>query len=106
AMRGVRRDGDDLVIGPMTTHAQVAGDPLVAAHAGLLGKVAGKIADPQVRNRGTIGGAVVHADPAGDMGTALLATDARLTIAGAQGTRTVPAAEFFVDFFTTAVDED
>lgn len=106
ALRGVRRDGDQLVIGAMTTHAEVATDPLIAAHAGLVSKVAGTIADPQVRNRGTIGGAVVHADPAGDMGGALLASDAQMTIAGPTGTRTVPAAEFFVDFFTTAVDED
>ena len=106
AMRGVRRDGEHLVIGPMTTHAQVANDPLVTAHASLLSQTAEQIADPQVRNRGTIGGAVVHADPAGDMGTALLAMDAQFTIAGPGGTRTETAADFFVDYFTTAVDED
>jgi len=106
ALRGVRREGEHLVIGAMTTHAEVATDPLLSAHAGLLSKVAATIADPQVRNRGTIGGAVVHADPAGDMGGALLAADAQMTIAGPSGTRTVAAADFFVDFFTTAVDED
>lgn len=104
-LRGVRRDGEHVVIGPMTTHAEIATDPLIAAHAALLGQVAGSISDPQVRQRGTIGGAVVHADPAGDMGAALLTTDAQLTITGPHGTRTVPAAEFFVDYFTTAVQE-
>lgn len=105
-MHGVRMEGEEVVIGAMTTHAEVADDPLIAQRVSLLSKAAATIADPQVRHRGTIGGAVVHADPAGDMPAALLAADAQFTVVGASGTRTVPAREFFVDFFTTAVDED
>ena len=64
------------------------------------------VADPQVRHRGTFGGALVHADPAGDLPAPALALDAELVIAGPGGRRTVPAADFFQDFFTTAVRED
>lgn len=106
AMHGVRLEDDQVVIGAMTTHDQVATDPLIGEHVPLLSKAAGTIADPQVRHRGTIGGAVVHADPAGDMPAALLAADAEFTVIGAEGARTVPATDFFVDFFTTDVDED
>ncbi|WGW12867.1 xanthine dehydrogenase family protein subunit M [Saxibacter everestensis] len=105
-MRGVRMDGDRLVIGAMTEHHEVASHPLVAAHAGVLADAAASVADPQVRHRGTIGGALVHADPAGDYPAPALALDAELVITGATGTRTVPAAEFFEDYFTTAVGDD
>ncbi|MPV49643.1 MULTISPECIES: xanthine dehydrogenase family protein subunit M [unclassified Pseudactinotalea] len=105
-LRGIRVEDDRLVIGPMTRHHDIATDPLVAAHAGLLARAAGTVADPQVRHRGTIGGAIVHADPAGDMSACLLALEAELTITGPAGPRTVSAADFFVDYFTTAVGED
>lgn len=105
-MHGVRLEGQEVVIGAMTTHHEVSRDPILAQRATLVSQAAATIADPQVRHRGTIGGAVVHADPAGDMPAALLAADAQFTIAGPTGTRTVPARDFFVDFFTTDVDED
>lgn len=105
-LRGVRQDGDAIVIGAMTRHAEVATNPVITAHAPLLARAAGEIADPQVRHRGTIGGAVVHADPASDMPATLSALEAEMTVVGASGERTVPAAEFFVDFFTTVVEED
>lgn len=105
-LHGIRDDGDALVIGAMTTHDAVAGDPLVAEHAALLARAAETIADPQVRHRGTFGGALVHADPAGDLPAPALALDASFRIVGPGGERTVPAAEFFVDLFTTAVGED
>ena len=73
---------------------------------GVLAKTAQTVADPQVRHRGTLGGALVHADPAGDLPAPILALDAELVIAGAGGERTVSAADFFVDLFTTAVGED
>ncbi len=103
---GARLDGDTLAVGAMTTHAEVAKDPLVIEHAPLLAKAAAVVADPQVRHRGTLGGAVAHADPAGDIGHALLAMDATMVIAGPNGERTVPAEEFFVDVFTTDLEED
>jgi aerobic carbon-monoxide dehydrogenase medium subunit len=102
-LRGVREDGDSLVIGSMTTHYDVQRDPLIAEHASLLRVVVDTIADPQVRHRGTFGGALAHADPASDLPAPALALDAEMVIRGMDGTRTVPAAEFFTDFFTTAL---
>ncbi|MGN6250434.1 MAG: FAD binding domain-containing protein [Marmoricola sp.] len=104
-LRGVREDGDALVIGAMTTHTEVGTNALVAEHALLLTKALEHLADAQVRHRGTFGGALVHADPAGDLGAPALALDAEFVIAGAGGTRTVAAADFFTDVFTTAVGE-
>ncbi|TAM71037.1 MAG: xanthine dehydrogenase family protein subunit M [Microbacteriaceae bacterium] len=106
ALRGVSEDGDALVIGAMTAHHEVAHDPLVARYAGLIAKATQTVADPQIRHRGTFGGALVHADPAGDLPAPALAMDAEFVIAGPGGTRTVAAADFFEDLFTTAVGED
>jgi carbon-monoxide dehydrogenase medium subunit len=103
ALRGVREDGDFLVIGAMTTHYEVQRDPLVHEHATLLALATDTVADPQVRHRGTFGGALAHADPAGDLLAPTLALDAEMVVRGMDGTRTVPAAEFFSDFFTTAL---
>lgn len=106
-LRGVREEGDALVIGAMTTHSAVASDPLVAQHAALIGKAVATVADAQVRNRGTFGGALAHADPAGDVGAPALALGAQFVIAGQGGaTRTVDAADFFVDLFETSIAED
>ena len=105
SLRGVRDDGDAIVVGAMTTHSDVYHDPLVREHALLVTKAVEQLADPQVRHRGTFGGALAHADPAGDLGAPALALDAQFVVAGRDGTRTVPAAEFFVDLFTTAVQE-
>ncbi len=105
-LHGVGDDNDAIVIGALTTHDDVAHDPLIAEHAGLLAKAAQTVGDPQVRHRGTFGGALVHADPAGDMPAAVLALDAELVIAGPGGERRVAAADFFVDLFTTAVGPD
>ncbi|GAA2819612.1 xanthine dehydrogenase family protein subunit M [Saccharopolyspora taberi] len=106
AMRGVREDGDALVIGSTTTHHDLARDPLVHQHARLLELTTRTVADPQVRHRGTFGGSLAHADPAGDLPAPALALDAEMVIAGPSGRRTVPAAEFFVDYFTTALEPD
>ncbi|MFI7676105.1 FAD binding domain-containing protein [Actinophytocola sp. NPDC049390] len=102
-LRGVREDGDKLVIGAMTTHYDVQRDALIAEHAPLLALTTNMIADPQVRHRGTFGGSLAHADPAGDLPAPVLALDAEMVVRGMDGTRTVPAAEFFTDFFTTAL---
>jgi carbon-monoxide dehydrogenase medium subunit len=106
ALRGVRDDGDALVIGALTTHHELLNDPLVAEHALLLTKAAHELADPQIRHLGTFGGALVHADPAGDLGAPVLALGGEFVIAGSGGTRTVGADDFFVDLFETAVGED
>lgn len=105
-LRGVRDDGDAIVIGAMTPHSVVGSDPLVAEHAALIGKAVEHLADAQIRHRGTFGGALAHADPAGDLGAPALALGAEFVIAGAGGTRTVPGADFFVDLFETALGED
>lgn len=104
-LRGIREDGDALVIGAMTPHHAVESDPLVAEHARLLALATATVGDPQVRHRGTLGGALAHADPAGDLPAPAVALGAELVIAGPGGRRTVPAAEFFQDLFTTALGE-
>ena len=106
ALRGVRDDGDAIVIGAMTMHADVLSEPLVRENAFVITKAAEQLADPQVRHRGTFGGALAHADPAGDLGAPCLALDAGFVIAGPGGIRTVAAEDFFVDLFTTAIQED
>jgi carbon-monoxide dehydrogenase medium subunit len=90
----------------MTTHHDVLNDSLVREHAALLALATQTVGDPQIRHRGTLGGALVHADPAGDLLAPVVALDAEMVIAGPGGRRTVPAAEFFVDLFTTAVGAD
>jgi carbon-monoxide dehydrogenase medium subunit len=105
-LRGVREDGDAIVIGAMTTHADVIRDPLVQQHAPLIAQATQTVADPQVRHRGTFGGALSHADPAGDLGAVALALDAQFVATGPSGERTIPAAEFFQDYLTTALAAD
>jgi len=105
-LRGVREDGDTLVVGAMTTHYEVQGDHLIADHAALLKAATDTVADPQIRHRGTFGGSLAHADPAGDLLAVALALDCAMVIAGPSGRRTVPAAEFFRDLFTTALAPD
>ncbi|MFF0145548.1 carbon monoxide dehydrogenase medium subunit [Amycolatopsis sulphurea] len=105
-LRGVREEGDTLVVGAMTTHYDVQRDPLVAEHAALVKEATDTVADPQVRHRGTFGGSIAHADPAGDLLAPVLALDSALVIAGPGGRRTMPAAEFFQDYFTTALAPD
>ena len=105
SLRGIREDGDTIVIGAMTSHDDVARSPLLATHALLLSKAAQTVADPQVRHRGTFGGALCHADPAGDLLAPALALDASFVIAAPSGTRTVAAGDFFQDMFTTAIGQ-
>ncbi|MET3804309.1 carbon-monoxide dehydrogenase medium subunit [Nakamurella sp. UYEF19] len=105
-LTGVRLDGDSVVIGAMTTHHDVVNDPIIGKHIALLSKTSATVADPQVRHRGTLGGALVHADPAGDLGAVAVALDAVFEIAGPDGRRSVGAADFFEDYFTTAVAEN
>ena len=106
SLRGIREDGDAIVIGAMTTHADVGSDQLVAQHAALITKAVSHLADAQVRHRGTFGGALAHADPAGDLGAPTLALGAEFVIAGSGGSRTVSADDFFVGLFETAIGED
>jgi carbon-monoxide dehydrogenase medium subunit len=104
-LRGVRDDGDAIVIGAMTTHAAVLEDRLIKQHAPLIAEATETVADRQVRHRGTFGGALAHADPAGDLPAVALALDAEFVIVGPNGRRTVPARDFFVDYLTTALED-
>ena len=105
-MRGVRDDGTHLVIGAMTTHDEILKDDLVAQHAPLIAQATQTVADPQVRHRGTFGGALAHADPAGDLGAVALALDCEFVANGPSGPRTIAAADFFQDYLTTALNPD
>jgi len=105
-LRGVRDDGDALVIGAMTPHSTVQTDPLVAEHAQLISLATATVGDPQIRHRGTFGGSLAHADPAADLPVVAVALDASFVIAGAGGRRTVPAADFFEGIFSTALGDD
>jgi carbon-monoxide dehydrogenase medium subunit len=105
-MRGVRDDGEHIVIGAMTTHHDVIRNDLVNAHCGLVVAATKTVADPAVRHRGTFGGALSHADPAGDLPAVVLALDGEFVVVGSGGRRTVAASDFFVDYLQTALAPD
>jgi aerobic carbon-monoxide dehydrogenase medium subunit len=94
------------VIGAMTTYYGLLGNPLISKHALLLADATRTVADPQIRHRGTLGGGIAHADPAGDLCAPVLALDATLTAVGPSGRRSIPVSEFFVEYFTTALQPD
>jgi carbon-monoxide dehydrogenase medium subunit len=102
-LRGVREDGDALVIGAMTRHDDVINDPLVRQHAALVAEATATVADPAVRHRGTFGGALAHADPAGDLAAVALALDATFVVHGPGGRRSIAASDIFVDYLETAM---
>ena len=105
-LAGIRADGDDLVIGATTRHADVATSELVRADAPLLAYSAAQVGDPQIRHRGTIGGSLAHADPAADLPMALTALGGSVEVAGPSGTRSVTADDFFVGYFETGLGPD
>jgi carbon-monoxide dehydrogenase medium subunit len=102
-LRGVRIDGDSLAIGALTVHADIAASDLVRKQLPGLADAASMIGDVQVRNRGTVGGSVAHADPAADLPVILTALNASFGLQSASGNRTVGAEDFFIDFYTTAI---
>ena len=104
SLRRIQVDGGTLRIGALVTHHQVETSSAVNDNCALLAKVAGSIGDPQVRNRGTIGGSVVHADPAADWPAALLAAGAELTLTSSGGSRSVAAGDFFLGPLTSAIE--
>jgi carbon-monoxide dehydrogenase medium subunit len=105
-LRGVREDNGSLVIGAMTRHCDVIANPLISQHALLIAAATKTVADPAIRHRGTFGGALAHADPAGDLAAVALALDAEFVIEGSGGRRTVAASEFFVDYLETTLSPD
>jgi carbon-monoxide dehydrogenase medium subunit len=106
ALRGIREDGDELVIGALTTHDEVLHDDLVRRHAPIVAAATATVGDRQVRHVGTFGGSLAHADPAGDLPAVATALDATFTLAGPAGRRDVRAADFFADYLTTALAPD
>ena len=105
-MHGIRDDGDRIVIGAMTRHADVMTDPLVAKNAELLAVATATVADPAVRHRGTFGGSLAPADPAGDLPAVALALDAQMVVEGPRGKRKLAAADFFVGYLQSALGPD
>lgn len=101
-LKGIRQDGDAVVIGAMTTHAEVASSDVVRSQIPALAHLAGHIGDPQVRNRGTIGGSIANADPAADYPAAVVGLNATVHT----NQRTIAADDFFTGLFDTALNED
>ena len=105
-LRGLSRQGDWIRIGALTTHAELAASADLQSGAPALADAAASVGDPAVRNRGTIGGNIAHADPASDLPTVLVALDARMVAAGPGGERMIPADQFFTGIMTTTLAED
>jgi carbon-monoxide dehydrogenase medium subunit len=105
-LRGIRETGDGLYIGAMTRHSDVEHSAAVRNRAPLLAEAMPWIAHPQIRNRGTVGGSLAHADPAAELPAVMLALDARLHLRGPEGDRTVAFCDFCTGFFTTALAPD
>ena len=106
ALRYIRVDGDEVAIGALTRHQDLVSSTELAAEVPLLPRVAAVVGDPQVRNRGTIGGSLAHADPAADLPAAVCALDAVLVVRGPGGERRIAATEFFAGYFETALEPD
>ena len=102
----LRADGDVLRIGAITRQRDLAESPAIARHAPLLAAAVAHIGHPQIRNRGTIGGSVAHADPSAELPVALTALDARFVARSRAGEREIPAAEMFLNHMTTALAPD
>lgn len=104
-LQGIRADADRIRIGATVVYADVARDPAVLEGCPVLAETVRLIGDMQVRNRGTVGGSVAHADPAADLPALLAALDASIEVVGGEGERSVPARQFFLGLFTTALRE-
>lgn len=105
-MRGINVDGHDLVIGALTRHADILSSSHTTGRWAFLRVAASQIADPQVRNLGTLGGALSHADPEGDWASVMLSARAEVTLVSRRGTRVVPVREFLLGMFTTVLEPD
>jgi carbon-monoxide dehydrogenase medium subunit len=105
-LAGIRETDGRIEIGAATVHRDVAASPLVRERCQVVADTAAEIGDPQIRNRGTLGGSLAHADPAADYPAAMLAVDAEVHLVGPKGARTVKAADFFQGFFTVDLAAD
>lgn len=105
-LRGIADAGNGVVLGATTTYFDAIDSPVVQRRCPLIIQALHQVGDPQVRARGTIGGSLAHADPAGDLPAVALALDAEMRAAGSGGQRSIPAASFFTDMLTTALRPD
>jgi carbon-monoxide dehydrogenase medium subunit len=105
-LSGIKEDGQVLAIGAMTTHWAIESSPVVRQRCPVLAQTAGLIGDPMVRNLGTIGGSLAHADPAADYPATVIALGAEIVVEGARGKRTIKIDDFFKALMTTALGQD
>ena len=105
-LKAINASGSTISIGANVTHAEIASNADIKQHCPLLSETAAQIGDQQVRNRGTIGGSLTHADPAADWPAAILALDAEIVARSSKGTRTINASDFFLDLMTSAIESD
>lgn len=105
-LKGIAIDGDELIIGAGATHGAIASSDLVKKHLPMFATGASQIGDPSVRNRGTIGGSIAHADPSADWPAMVIAADATIVMQGPSGTRRIKAEQFFTGLFSTAMHEN
>ena len=105
-LRGIRDGGDHIIIGANSTHHDIVKSELVKSSAAILSQGGDTIGDIQVRNKGTLGGSIAHADPAADWPAMLIACSATIRLQGKQGSRDVPADDFFLGFYETALTEE
>lgn len=104
-LRGIRREGETLVIGAMTTYRELETSELLKQHCPILPQAVQVVGDPMVRAKGTIGGSLAHADPAADLPAVMLALEARIKVQGPDGARVLEAEQFFTGMFSTALQE-
>lgn len=105
ALRGIKEAGAEIIIGAATTHQEIASSKIIQTKLAVFAQGAAAIGDVQVRNKGTIGGSLAHADPASDWAAVVLAADATIAVQGTKGARKIKATEFFKGMFTTSLSE-
>ncbi len=105
-LRYIKEDGDKILIGAATTHQDLVASKLIQEKVPLISQAGATIGDVQVRNVGTLGGSLAHADPAADWPASMLATEAEIVVKGPNGERVIPASDFFTGIFMTALEED
>jgi carbon-monoxide dehydrogenase medium subunit len=106
SLKGISEEGGEIIIKAGTTHSDILNNSLIKTHLPFFSEAANMIGDIQVRNRGTIGGSLAHADPAADWPALVLAADATIDVAGTGGNRSIKASDFFISLFTTALEEN
>ncbi len=105
ALKGIRQDGDELVIGAATTHKEILSSDLIREHLPMFTEGAAMIGDPMIRYKGTIGGSIAHADPSADWPAMVIAAEGTVVVQNKSGSRSIAADDFFTGFYATALEE-